>query len=143
VVSEGLIVYLDAEEVAALARDLHDQPSFAAWVFDLVSPWLLRRMRRVWGRALAEGNVEMKFAPPEGTGFFAPFGWAPAEVRATVAEGGRLGRTVPTRPVVRLLTRLMTRKQRETLRNMATIVRLVRQERRGDASGLVQGRVRA
>ncbi len=147
VVSEGLLVYLEREAVASLAADLQAQPVFRTWLFDLVSPWLLRRVQRSWGRTLAEGGVAMRFAPPEGTGFFEPYGWAAAEVRSMLEEGGRLGRAVPMSPLVRLIARLMTRRQREALRNMATIVRMERAEapepRRENVSRLVQGRVRA
>src|SRR5436305_669314 len=34
VVTEGLLVYLEAEQVAALATDLHAQPSFKEWLLD-------------------------------------------------------------------------------------------------------------
>src|SRR5437879_9863090 len=40
VVSEGLLVYLTRDQVAALAGDLAAQPSFAWWLIDLASPAL-------------------------------------------------------------------------------------------------------
>jgi methyltransferase (TIGR00027 family) len=126
VVCEGLLVYLDRETVASLAADLHAQPVFRTWLFDLVSPLLLRRVQRSWGRTLAGGGVAMRFAPPEGPEFFGPHGWAPAEVRSILEEGGRLGRTAPMSPLVRLVARLMPRRQREALSNMSMIVRLER-----------------
>src|SRR2546421_3403524 len=42
VVSEGLLIYLTAEQVAALARDLAAQSSFTWWLIDLASPGLLK-----------------------------------------------------------------------------------------------------
>jgi methyltransferase (TIGR00027 family) len=147
VVAEGLLVYLEREAVAALAADLHAQPVFQTWIFDLVSPGLLRGLQRSWGKTLAGGGVALRFAPPEGTEFFRPRGWNATEVRSTLEEGGRLGRTMPLSPLVRLLARLMTRRQREALRHMAVLVRMERAQtpepRRENVSRLVQSRVRA
>ncbi len=41
IISEGLIVYLTADEVCSLARDLAAPASFQRWATDLVSPGLL------------------------------------------------------------------------------------------------------
>jgi methyltransferase (TIGR00027 family) len=147
VVSEGLLLYLEPEAVASLAEDLHAQPVFQTWLFDLVSPGLLRGLQRSWGKTLAGGGVALRFAPPEGAEFFRPRGWNAVEVRSTLEEAGRLGRTMPLSPLVRLLARLMTRRQREALRHMAVLVRMERagtpEPRRENVSRLVQGRVRA
>jgi O-methyltransferase involved in polyketide biosynthesis len=51
VVSEGLIVYLSDEDVAALARDLAGPSSFQRWVLDLSSPGLLKMLKRSMGNA--------------------------------------------------------------------------------------------
>jgi len=53
VVSEGLLVYLTRDQVAALAGDLAAQPSFALWLIDLASPGLLKMLEKTWGRAVA------------------------------------------------------------------------------------------
>lgn len=45
ILSEGLLVYLSAEDVGALAGDLARQPSFHYWAFDIVSPLALCRRR--------------------------------------------------------------------------------------------------
>src|SRR5512143_792886 len=41
VVSEGLVIYLTAEQVGELARDLHASASFHWWLLDIASPRLL------------------------------------------------------------------------------------------------------
>jgi methyltransferase (TIGR00027 family) len=46
VVSEGLLIYLDEEQVAALARDLAGPSTFDRWLIDIASPGLLQMMQR-------------------------------------------------------------------------------------------------
>jgi methyltransferase (TIGR00027 family) len=92
VVSEGLIIYLSAEEVGALATDLAAPASVRRWVTDLASPGLLRMLQRTAGRELSAAGAPLKFGPPEGPGFFARYGWRPLEVRSTFKTAARLGR---------------------------------------------------
>src|SRR5436309_7610948 len=56
VISEGLLIHLTPEPVAALAADLHAQPSFEEWLLDLASPQLLKRMAQYWGQRLAASD---------------------------------------------------------------------------------------
>ena len=108
VVTEGLLVYLEAGQVASLARDLHEPPSFALWLLDIASPLLLEFLRRSWGKNLEQGNAPFQFAPPGGTKFFGPGGGREREHRPTWAEAKRLRRTMGPRwliPLFELLTR--------------------------------------
>jgi len=75
VLSEGLIGYLEDEQVGALANDLPRQNNFRRWALDLISPDLLAMITREMGYFLKEGNSPLKFAPAEGEGFFLPYGW--------------------------------------------------------------------
>ena len=71
VISEGLLIYLSAEDVGVLATDLAREPSFQYWALDVVSPGLLEMLRKQGGGAeLAHAGAPFKFAPPEGPGFF-------------------------------------------------------------------------
>ncbi len=81
VLTEGLLIYLSAEEVAALARDLASGPNFQRWILDLASPGLMRMMQRTTGKHLSEVGVPFKFAPAEGPAFFSAHGWEPMEVK--------------------------------------------------------------
>src|SRR5262249_34226958 len=92
ILTEGLIVYLTAEEVSSLARDLAAPPSFQRWVLDLGSPGLLRMLQKEMGEQLAQAGAPLKFAPAEGVAFFEPFGWKPLDVRSTLKTARRLGR---------------------------------------------------
>ncbi|HEU4995339.1 MAG TPA: SAM-dependent methyltransferase [Gemmatimonadaceae bacterium] len=90
VVSEGLLIYLEPEQVAELARDLHVQPGFRWWLLDLGSPQLLKYTQRSWGKNLQ--RAPFKFAPAENTKFFEPHGWREVTYRATNDDARRLHR---------------------------------------------------
>src|SRR5436309_639093 len=92
VISEGLLVYLTPEDVTSLAQDLSAQPALRWWLIDLGSPALLQFLSRTWGNQLRSGNAPMRFAPEEGTAFFAPSGWRETEYRAILDEAARLKR---------------------------------------------------
>ncbi|HET6228811.1 MAG TPA: class I SAM-dependent methyltransferase [Longimicrobiaceae bacterium] len=126
VISEGLLVYLPAADVAALAADLHDQPCFLRWLTDLAGPRLLGMLHKQMGGHLAKGGVRMQFAPEEGPRFFQPFGWRLAELRSTMDEARRLRREMPLAWLWRGLGRLYPAKVREELRTMSAIVALER-----------------
>jgi methyltransferase (TIGR00027 family) len=113
VVSEGLLIYLGAERVAALADDLHAQPSFRWWAFDIASPRLLKMMRRGTRRQMTEANAEFLFAPAENTAFFTPHGWKELEFRGSMAEAIRLKRLPLLYNLFRPLGLLRSRRSRE------------------------------
>jgi len=75
VITEGLLIYLAAEEVGALARALAAARGFRHWALEIVSPGLLRMLQREVGGALEEARAPLKFGPPEGPAFFEKHGW--------------------------------------------------------------------
>lgn len=115
VLSEGLLVYLEADKVANLARDLHDIPAMRYWLFDLASPALLKMLMKSRGKVLSAGNSPMVFGPAESTRFFEPMGWKEVEWRATFAEGMRLGRSFKMAPFWAFIGRFFGRKKREEM----------------------------
>jgi len=82
VLTEGLLIYLSAEEVAALAKDLAAGSHFQRWILELGSPGLLRMMQRTAGKQLSQVGAPFKFAPAEGPAFFTPHGWEPMDVKS-------------------------------------------------------------
>ena len=123
-ITEGLLVYLQADQVAELARDLHDVARARWWLTDLASPMLLRFLEKQWQPKLKEGNAPFQFGPAEGTAFFAPYGWREAEFRSTWDESLRLDRTMPNIWLWKILMRLRPKRQREEARRMSGIVLL-------------------
>jgi len=92
IVTEGLISYLSTEEVGEFARELTIPPSFARWANDFGSPGLLKMIQKQVGDHLENAGAPLKFGPPEGPGFFEPFGWKPIEVRSLLKAAARLKR---------------------------------------------------
>jgi methyltransferase (TIGR00027 family) len=92
VISEGLIVYFEADEAAELARDLSAPLSFRLWVTDLASPALLKMLQKAIGGPLVAAGSPLKFAPPEGPEFFARYGWKVVETRSLLKTAAKLKR---------------------------------------------------
>lgn len=110
VITEGLLVYLDAKEVASLADDLHRHVPNALWLLENISPEILARQRRLWSARLKAAHAEHKFAPPEGMAFFRSHGWAPQSTRLLLDEAHRLGREMPMAWLMRLASVLAPRR---------------------------------
>jgi len=121
VISEGLLIYLEAEQVAELARDLHETARARWWLADLASPMLLKLLERRWSPKLRDGNAPFLFGPAEGTAFFAPLGWREAEFRSTWDESFRINRTMRGAYVWRWLARFQPAARREAWRRMSGI----------------------
>lgn len=124
VITEGLLVYLEAGDVAHLARDLHDIAGAKWWLSDLASPMLLKYLARQWQPMLKEGNAPFRFGPADNTGFFTPFGWHEIEFRPHWDESLRLKRTMPHAWLWNILRRLQPAKQREAMKRFSGIMLL-------------------
>ncbi len=92
ILTEGLLIYLSPEEVAALAQDLAAPASFQRWVFDLVSPGLLKMLQGGMNAQLSKANAPLRFGPEDSVDFFRPHGWGNADVRSLLKTAGKLGR---------------------------------------------------
>jgi methyltransferase (TIGR00027 family) len=92
ILTEGLLIYLSTEDVAALAEDLARPASFQRWAIDLASPGLKGMLMRQWERQLGQAGAPFKFAPPEGPGFFTAHHWRPVEVHSLLKTAARLRR---------------------------------------------------
>lgn len=124
VVTEGLLVYLEPGDVAKLARDLREVAQARWWLTDLGSPMLLKLLEKRWLPQLADGNAPFRFAPAEGTAFFAPMGWKESGFRSTWDESRRLNRSMRGAALFRLLSYLQPAARREAGRRMSGIVLL-------------------
>ena len=92
VVTEGLLVYLTAEEAAALGSDLAAQPAFRHWIIDLVSPALLKMLARKMCAPLDQAGIPLKFAPQTGPEFFNRCGWKPEQVHSIMHAAAKIKR---------------------------------------------------
>ena len=126
VVTEGLVVYLTAEQVGELASDLHASTSFQWWLLDIASPRLLVMMRKMWGKSVQAGNAPFQFGPAEGTKFFERFGWREREFRSNMDEARRLDREMQMMWLFRFMARFRSKQVREEFRRFAGTVLLER-----------------
>jgi methyltransferase (TIGR00027 family) len=92
VVTEGLLVYLEERVVAMLSEDLRARTPMRRWVLESVAPEIVKRNMRAWGKVLAQGNAQWKFAPRDGFDFFRRYGWSLTSRHPFFAEARRLGR---------------------------------------------------
>lgn len=92
VLTEGLLIYLSAEEVATLAKDLASGASFQRWIMDITSPGLLKMMQKTTGKELSQIGAPFKFAPAGGPAFFAPHGWEVMEVKSLLKTATKFKR---------------------------------------------------
>ena len=121
VVTEGLLVYLDREEVLGLGNDLAAQANFADWVVELVSPGLLKMLQKRLATLQAESPL--KFAPTEGPDFFTLCGWKPVEVYPLLKTPA-IRRRLPW--YARLIARLPMNNGRQGKRLWGAICRVTR-----------------
>jgi methyltransferase (TIGR00027 family) len=122
VVSEGLLAYLQPEEVGALADDLHRETGFAEWVADFAAHHIIEAGSAADGLADRARTV---FAPAEGSGFFRPHGWVGAELIDLTDEIPRLGRGPVRTWALRLLVgALPEAKHRPRVMGVARLERL-------------------
>ncbi|MFL5321128.1 MAG: class I SAM-dependent methyltransferase [Myxococcaceae bacterium] len=91
VLAEGVLPYLDENEVAGILDELRGHDAFQSLIVDYFCAALMRaRNAMPGGRRLTA--VPMKFAPDDWHGFFAAHGWKVKEMGDLAAEGERCGR---------------------------------------------------
>jgi O-methyltransferase involved in polyketide biosynthesis len=113
VITEGLLIYLTADEVAALAQDLRAMPHLHRWIADVLTPELLAWLLKRYFKSFATGNVRMHFGAPGGAAYFERFGWRAHTVRKLTEESRRLRREMPRAWLFRLLGALSPKRVRE------------------------------
>jgi len=126
VITEGLLIYLEPAQVATLAGELASGTGVRFWLMDLASPMLLQWMERRWKGPRGLQNAPFRFAPAEGTAFFAPHGWREREFHSTWEEAKRLKRMPPNSWVWGLFALFMSPRRREAMRRFSGHVVLER-----------------
>lgn len=119
VVSEGFLVYLSAEQVTALARDLHKESYIRWWLTDLTGPRALAMLQRVWGPRFPDASFQ--FGPADSVGFFRALGWHEVSYRSMRAEDERLNRGARTSLLSRMMLWLSSDTFREEIRRLSVI----------------------
>ncbi len=127
VLTEGVVPYLDLEQVGALADDLHATAHVAGWVVDYVAPESHRYRDRRVGRHMT--HAQFKFRPADWFAFFAEHGWKTRAIEYLADEAKRVGRRPPLpftiRAIMKVLGALAPRERRERFRKFAGYVWMV------------------
>lgn len=89
VLTEGLLMYLDAGDVSALSRALM-RPEIGWWMLDVAGPGLKKMMNKKMSGMLA--NAPFKFAPDNGVAYFEDLGWRCVEVQSLLMAARRFHR---------------------------------------------------
>ncbi|OBJ77972.1 class I SAM-dependent methyltransferase [Mycobacterium colombiense] len=89
VLTEGLSMYLEASNVAALSGAIK-RPSVAWWMTDFAFPGLRERINKNFA-GISE-NAPFKFAPDNGLAFFEDLGWRTVEAESVLEAANRLHR---------------------------------------------------
>ena len=87
-----LLVYLTAEEAAALGNDLAAQTAFQHWILDLASPALLKMLAKKMAAPLDQAGIPLKFAPETGPEFFTRCGWEPEQIHSVMHAAAKIKR---------------------------------------------------
>ncbi|MHB8755398.1 MAG: class I SAM-dependent methyltransferase [Candidatus Acidiferrales bacterium] len=128
IITEGLLAYLAEEQVANLARDLHQCEHFQYWLTDVASPKVKQMMEKHWGKELRAAGAPIQFAPAGGEEFFRPHGWDAIEFRGFFQASREFNRPMPGDWMIRLFARLMPRRTAKNMkewRSGATLLRRV------------------
>lgn len=127
VLTEGVIPYLNVEEVGALARELRELKHIGYWIVDYLSPEVLKFRKRLMGGKMQ--NAPFRFRPDDWFGFFEEHGWVREDMRYLGVEGDRLGRQVQLPTLAALITAVrgifMSKERRDRFKNAAGYALLV------------------
>ena len=122
VLTEGVIVYLDVEAVAALADDLAALQHLVGWVTEYVSPASIAARRRA-GLDARMQNAPFRFKPADWHGFFAEHGFVATTMHYLADEAARVDCPAPlpwqARLLMKLLYRFASPERRERFRQSA------------------------
>lgn len=89
VLTEGLLMYLEDRDVAALSAAIK-QPGVAWWMFDFGGLGLKKMMNKKMAGILA--NAPFKFAPANGLAYFEDLGWHTVEMESLLKAAHRFHR---------------------------------------------------
>ncbi len=93
VLTEGVVPYLNEQQVQKLARDLRSHTNFRYWIVEYFSKEAQRHLRKRNSKELK--NSPFQFFPEKWFDFFLAAGWKPKETRYLGEAGHKLGRPFP------------------------------------------------
>lgn len=95
ILTEGVVPYLKNEDVASLAKWLHQQPSIHFWITEYYSPEILKFLRTP-KRLKQMTKAPFLFYPEDWFEFYKNHGWSQYETKYFGIESEKLSRMPPT-----------------------------------------------
>jgi methyltransferase (TIGR00027 family) len=127
VLAEGVLPYLPAEQVGALADDLHMLDRIVYWIVEYQSPEVIKYRDR-GGMQEKLRNAPFKFRPDDWFGFFAQHSWRQKETRYLSDQGDKLHRPIPFPPLAKVMIAVRTlfasKENREQFRRFSAYILL-------------------
>jgi methyltransferase (TIGR00027 family) len=118
VLTEGVVLYLDEQQVAKLAADLKAHSRFAFWLAEYMGG-MAHRYLKAAPRMKIMANAPFRFLPADWEGFFRSHGWVPREIRYASSVAARFKRqpSIPWR--ARIMRWLLSKEQMERMKKMS------------------------
>ena len=124
VITEGVVLYLSKEDVAALSQDLQRFPCFRYWIVEYFDKSLMKRMLsgRINRKSLK--NAPLRFDPGHFKKFFSSLGWHPKEIRYLMEEGEKLNRPAPMSWLFKVFRIFLTEKRKKRMSQLSGYILL-------------------
>ncbi len=119
-ITEGVVPFMAAADVAALARELAAVGSFRHWITDFANLTSKRRMPKGWEAKLQAAPY--LFEADDWMEFFRQTGWQPGKVITTGEESERIGRPYPLDFPVGFIMRALPREVRRRILGLSGAV---------------------
>ncbi|MHB8477063.1 MAG: class I SAM-dependent methyltransferase [Steroidobacteraceae bacterium] len=119
VITEGLLSYFSAHEVATLASELHAAPSIRFWIQDFDNAGQ-RRLPRGWAAKLQAAPILFKVN--NWFEFFEQYGWRSSQVITSFEESQRINRPYPIDFPFGLLLRALPEAMRQKIQSLTGAV---------------------
>lgn len=123
VLTEGVIPYLNEEQVSSLAVDLHKSSNFLYWITEYHSTEMYRHLRNRKKEKEME-NSPFQFFPNDWLGFFNTLGWRQKELLFLGEEGAKWNRPFPLPWWAKALFTLLPKKEFEKTKKMSGFILL-------------------
>jgi methyltransferase (TIGR00027 family) len=104
ILTEGLLIYLRGDQVAAIARDLNEQAAIGWWLTEFMAPAAFKKDAKSWNK-IATDKTQVRFSPANGAAFFQEYGWNVAEFHSAIEVALNLHVPVRHSWLLRLLMR--------------------------------------
>lgn len=122
VISEGVIPYFSADDVAQLAKDLYRVPTFYHWIHDFDNAGERRKIPKSWQKKLEA--APFLFQVKDWFEFFKRAGWQAHKVITSADESEQVHRPFPLVFPLGLLMRVLPKSMRRQILSLSGAVRM-------------------